>query len=132
MTERDLSELALSASKELYARQHGGASTQKSAALAKALVESFANDKQEPALPLESIGLVCNVLENYGRLGKPASYKDLRKSAAEAAKKLTRPKLSAGEISELIDFCLRLYYAASERPEFYDIPISHPDLVTLA
>jgi hypothetical protein len=126
MTESDLSELALRASRELDARRRGVPSTEKSTALAKALLESFASDQKPPALPLESIGLVCNVLENYGGLGKSASYKELRKSARDAARKLTDSNLSAEDISALIDFCVRLYYAAREQPDIHDIPLTHP------
>jgi hypothetical protein len=131
MTESDLSELALRASRELDARRRGLSSMEKSAALAKALRESFASDQKPPSLPLESIGLVCNVLENYGGLKKSASYKELRKSATDAARKLTDSNLSPDDISSLIDFCVRLYYAAREQHEFHDIPLTHPDLVTL-
>jgi hypothetical protein len=131
MTESDLSELALRASRELDARRRGIYSSQKSTALAKALEESFASDQQSPALPLESIGLVSNVLENYAGLGKPATYKQLRKGAMAAARKLMDSNLSRQDISGLIDFCVRLYYAAREQPEIHDIPLSHPDLVTL-
>jgi hypothetical protein len=130
MTESDLSDLALSASRELDARRHGTVSIEKSTALAKALRESFASDQKPPALPLESIGLVCNVIERYAGLEKSASYKDLRKSATLVADKLTDPNLSPEDISALIDFCVRLYYAAREQPDIHDIPLTHPDLVT--
>jgi len=131
MTESDLSELALRASRELDARRRGSCANEKTKVLAKALIESFASGQQSPSLPLESIGLVSNVLENYAGLGKPASYKELRKGALAAARKLTESKLSTQDISGLIDFCVRLYYAAREQPDIHDIPLSHPDLVTL-
>src|SRR6266404_4206165 len=88
MTESELSDLALDAARELDGRRRGARGTGRSEALAKALLQSFAREEKRPALPLESIGLVCNVLENYGGLEKPADYQALRQSAQDAATKL--------------------------------------------
>jgi hypothetical protein len=131
MSEYDLSDLALSAARELDKRRAGARDTTRSEQLAAALVESFAYDDARPALPLESIGLVCTVLEDYAQLKKPASYSELRKTAIDAAEKLRNPDLPHDTIAELIDFCVALYYAAREQQEIHDVPLTHPDLVTL-
>jgi hypothetical protein len=130
MSEADLSDLALSAARELDGRRRGLKETKRLEALAEALVKSF-TEEDRPELPLESIGLVCNVLEDYGQLQKPASNEELRESAQGAAAKLRNPNLSAKEIAELIEFCVALYYAAREQQDIHEIPLTHPDLVTL-
>src|SRR6185437_4703090 len=121
MNSPDLSDLALNAARELDRRRAGARDTTRSERLAKALIESFEDDDTRPSLPLESVGLVCTVLEDYAQLKKPASSDDLRKTAIDAAEKLRNPDLPPETIAELIDFCVALYYAAREQQEIYEI-----------
>jgi hypothetical protein len=130
---RDLSRLALDAAAELDQRVLDPTGSDKSIReLALALRALFPADRDRPLLPPETIGLVCEIMENSFE-GEPSNdFTESNRSASRIANKLEEENLSEAEADWLIDVCHALHKATQRRSGMSDIPEDHPFVLTLA
>lgn len=126
-----LSRLALAAARELDAHIDPpvGSSREATHALADQLRQLFPGNR--PKLPPESIGLICGVVENWGKVAEAGGFDQSTQVAQKVANLLDTPQFTQQQIRELIKFCLALYYATQSQPLIYDIPKDHEGFVSM-
>ncbi len=130
--QRQISDLALGAAKEI---SRGLKTRQRTDELSRRIPNFFVSSGSgvslRPQMRPESIGLVCDVLEQW-KGETTIDYSELSVVAKQVAKKLATRHPSAEDRQKLVKFCLSLHNATRSRPEFYEVQPQHRYLATLA